>query len=336
MCCKYLAEVNTSVLLNMDLPDVAEPVLYSFGALLWGLDLLSCSCHRWASSGHKEGAREYYRLCIYVFGRGTLLRQLLFTISIMIAEYVLCFAMLFRICLAYDDPDVLSQPALADTIGTILVIWLLISTATLIYLENIAGGVYVAMGCVFEHNRAPRDVESQLDLESLPLLYSEEAQNTDLGPVDIEHVPSDWASDYGTLIPSTPGSRHSDSSPTLCSFGNHSDSDSDSGLSSISASRPEYVSFLDQPPDVRATMATMAVQRRFRSIRRGYGEASLLDLDIGSDTQSLLPNTDDEMDLPVPSLDGFNMQNYGSRSEQFDADDEMDSESSDSEHEERL
>ena len=331
MCCIYLAEVNTPVLINMDLPDVAEPVLYSFGALLWGLDLISFSCRRWASSGPKEGAREYYRLCIYVFGRGTLLRQLLFTISIMIAEVVLCFAMLFRICLAYDDPDVLSQPALADTIGTILVIWFLISTATLIYLENIAGGVCVAMGCVFEHNRAPADVESQLDMETLPLLYSEEAQNTDLGPVDIEHFASDWASDYGTLIPSTPGSCRSNSSLTLYSSDSHSDSDS--GLSSISASRPEYVSFLDQPPDVRATMA---VQRIFRSIRRDYGEAGLLDFDIGSDTQSLLPNTDDEMDLPEASLDELNMRDYGSRSEQFDADDEMDSEGSDNEPEERL
>ena len=321
----------------MDLPDVALPVFLSFLALIWGWGLLFLSCRHWWFPVRE--ARDSNRVSVQVIGRLTLVYRLFATVFMLLVESALCFVTLFRICAAYNDPDVLADSALADTVGIILILWFLVTCATFTIETHIASQILVGLTYLFEPVHTPTnpdseieffDAHSELDMERLPLLHADQLQSTDIVPIDAERVLSDWLSDYGTLVPSTPASPHSNSSATLYS----ADSGSSSGLASpANSQRAEHTSGWPRPTDL---MAALGWEIPPHARRPTYDEENTTEVERGSGTQSVLSDADDEMDPNEERVPGIFETVNDTQSEHFDADDEMDSDGSEVESRESL
>ncbi len=311
----------------MDLPFVAQPVFYNFLALIVGLGLLFIPFRGWWFGVSLGDARIHggifepdliqiliYRLC---------------AIALMLfVEFLLCFVTLFRICIAYDDPDVVANSALEDKVGILLGFWFVVTISTVIILAIVGGHVLVTMAYLWEPEYATRDVSSEFelandynehDMERLPLLNVERIQPTDIGALDIDYSTFDWRSEDDTLIPSSPGSLRSDSSSTLC------------------LSDSEYLPF--RPP-VNADFFSDWI-RHWRDpplrLRRHASHDDLLrndilhSIEIGSGAQSEFSDADDEMD-PAEGEDSVPVEAISDlQSEGSDADDEMDEEGSERE-----
>jgi hypothetical protein len=312
----------------MDLPFVAQPVFYSFLALTVGLGLLFIPFRGWWFGVSLGDARIHggifepdliqiliYRLC---------------AIALMLfVEFLLCFVTLFRISIAYDDPDVVANSALEDKVGILLGFWFVVTISTVTILATVGGHVLIAMAYLWEPKYTSGNLSSGIelandynehDMERLPLLNVEQIQSTDIGAVDIDYSTFDWRSEDDTLIPSSPGSLRSNSSSTLC-------------LSDF-----EYLPF---PPPVNIDLFSDWIRHwrdpPLRLLRRHASHDDLIREDIlhsietGSGAQSEFSDADDEMDpadgedfIPVEAIS--DLQSEGS-----DADDEMDEEGSESE-----
>jgi len=325
----------------MELPFVAQPVLCNFLALVVGLGLLFTPFRDWwfgVSLGDArihDGIFEQDLIQILIYR--------LYAIAFMLfVEFLLCFVTLFRICIAYDDPDVLADSALEDIVALLLGFWFVVTISTVTILAIVGGHVLVTMACLWEPEYASGDASSEFelgnaynehDMERLPLLNVEQIQSTEIGAVDNEYFPFVWRSENDTLIPSTPGSLRSNSSTTLCS------SDSDSWLypASVGASLPF-------PAPVNASLMLAPLRdwirqwqrpplrpRRHASYDDSIGEDLLDRIEIGSGAQSEFSDADDEMESAerdnLPSVEMVN----DPQSEGSDADDEMDEEGSETE-----
>jgi len=312
----------------MDLPFVAQPVFYNFLALIVGLGLLFVPFRGWWFGVSLGDARIHggifesdlvqiliYRLCAIA--------------CMLFLEFLLCFVTLFRICIAYDDPDVLANSALEDKVGILLGFWFIVTISTVTILATVGGHVLTAMAYLWEPKYTSGNLSSGIelandynehDMERLPLLNVEQIQSTDIGAADLDYFSFDWRSEDDTLIPSTPGSLRSDSSSTLFSYASD---------------------FMPFPPPVNIDFFSDWIRHwrdpPLRLLRRHASHDDLIRDDIlhsietGSGAQSEFSDADDEMD-PAEGEDLIPVEAIGElQSEGSDADDEMDEEGSESE-----
>lgn len=310
----------------MDLPFVAQPVFYSCLALIVGLVLLFVPFRDWWLGVSLGGARTHggrfdpdmiqiliYRLCAIAF--------------IVFVEFLLCFVTLFRICMAYDDLDVLANSALEDIVALLLGFWSIVTIGTVTILATVGGHVLVAMAYLWEPEFASGNGSSELefrttynehDMERLPLLNGEQIQSTETGATEFDYLTFDWRSEDNTLIPSSPGSLRSNSSSTAFS--------SDSG------------SFLDawltvfRPSDWMPQWQIPPLRPRRRALHDDPTREDILHhIETGSGAQGEFSDADDEMD-PVEGEDSMPVEAISDpQSEGSDADDEMDEEESETE-----
>lgn len=310
----------------MALPFVAQPVFYSLLALIVGLGLLFVPFRDWWLGVVLRAARTrggifdpdmiqilIYRLCAIAF--------------MLFAEFLLCFVTLFRICIAYDDPDVLANSALGDRVALLLGFWFVVTIGTVTILATVGGHVLVAMAYLWEPEFASGNGSSELesgtaynehDMERLPLLNVEQIQSSGIGAAELDYLTFDWRSEDNTLIPSSPGSLRSNSSTTAYS------SDHDSFLDA-------WLTVFPPPNWIPQWRIPLLRPRRGALPDDPTREDIRHHIETGSGAQSEFSDADDEMD-PVEGEDSMPVEAIGDpQSEGSDADDEMDEEESETE-----
>lgn len=307
----------------MNLPVVAQLAFYNFLALIVGLGLLFGPFRSlWygvsLDDARIHGGRFDPNLVQILICR-------LCAVALMLSvELLLCFVTLFRICMAYDDPDVLENPALAGKVALLLGFWFIVTISTVAISAIVGGHVLVTMAYLWEPEYTSGNTSSELelgtayneaDMERLPLL----SQSTAIAAAGLNYSTFDWPIEEDTLVPSSPGSLGSDSSITL----------------------PSDFGFMPFPEPVNTDLDALWLRHihqlpPLRPQRHAIDDDTirddiLRDIEIGSGAQSEFSDADDEMD-PVEREEFAPVEAVTEpQSETSDADDEMDEEESESE-----